>query len=197
MKKAVLLVMSLVLAATFTLAAGLGKGYGNMRQLNKQLSYTEVIKALDLSKEQAEQLLNVITETKEQLAQLEEEYKALLENSKSMTLNEFATQKRELNQKRAEILQNAEKKIADIVKVSQLQNLQQHYMNRFREFAQQYAQKRTMPERMPQRPFGRDGVSPMREKMMNRQFQAVERPGFGLGILLDDDFEEALRAYLQ
>jgi len=193
MKKAVLLVMSLVLAATFTLAAGLGKGYGKMLQLNKQLSYTEIIKALDLSKEQAQQLLNVIDETKEQFAKLENEYKTLLEKSKSMTLNEFATQRRELNQKRAEILQTAERKIADIIKVSQLQNLQQHYMNRFREFAQQYNQRAPMP----QRPFGRDAVTPLREKMMNRQFQAVERPGFGLGILLDDDFEEALRAYLQ
>ncbi|HEY8542497.1 MAG TPA: hypothetical protein VIL29_08935 [Pseudothermotoga sp.] len=203
MKKVAVLVLGLVLVAALSFAGVFGKGYGNMRQINKQLAYTELLKVLDLSKEQAQQLLNVITETKQQLSNLEQEYKTLLEKSKDMTLNELADQRRALNQKRAQILQDAEKKIADILKVSQLENLRNYYFNKMKYYAGQFQQKQL--QQMPARPFDRKDQMPgrfyqqmpMRENMMNRFFDRAQGTGFRLGIILDDDFEETLRAYLQ
>lgn len=204
MRKTVVLVLGLVLVAALSFAGVFNKSYGNMRQINKQLSYTEFIKALDLSKDQAQQLLNVITETKEQLNNLEQEYKALLEKSKDMTLNELSTQRRALNQKRAEILQGAEKKIAEILKVSQLENLRNYYFGKARDYADQLQQRQQIHQ-TPARPFGRadqmpgrsDQQMPLREKFMNRSFVQTPGTGFRFGVLLDDDFEETLKAYLQ
>jgi len=203
-KKVMVLTVSLVLVAALSFAGAFSKGYGNMRQINKQLTYTELIKALDLSKDQAQQLLSVITETKQQLSDLEQNYKALLEKSKDMTLNEFATQRRELNQKRAEILQEAEKKVADILKVSQLENLRSYYFNRFRDYANQFQQRQQI-QQAPARPFGKmnqmprpyNQQVPMHDRYMNRSFNQQPGTGFRLAVLLDDDFEETLRAYLQ
>ncbi len=199
MKKVAVVLVSLVLVAALSFAGVFGKGYGNMRQINKQLNYTEFIKALDLSKDQAQQLLGVITETKQQLNELEQKYQALLEKSKDMTLNEFATEKRALNQERAQILQEAEKKIADILKVSQLENLRNYYFNKFKDYANQFQQRQIQQRQMPLRPFGSKNqipAMPLRDKMMNRSFDNT-KGAFKLAILLDDDFEEALRAYLQ
>lgn len=200
MKKVAVLVLGLVLVAALSFAGVFGKGYGNMRQINKQLAYTELIKVLDLSKEQAKQLLDVITETKQQLSNLEQEYKALLEKSKDMTLNELADQRRALNQKHAQILQDAEEKIADILKVSQLENLRNYYFNKMKDYAGQSQQKQL--QQIPARPW-KDQMPgrfyqqmPMQEKM-NRFFDRAQGTGFRLGIILDDDFEETLRAYLQ
>ncbi|WP_041082565.1 hypothetical protein [Thermotoga profunda] len=200
MKKVAVLVLGLVLVAALSFAGVFGKGYGNMRQINKQLAYTELIKVLNLSKEQAKQLLDVITETKQQLSNLEQEYKALLEKSKDMTLNELADQRRALNQKHAQILQDAEEKIADILKVSQLENLRNYYFNKMKDYAGQSQQKQL--QQIPARPW-KDQIPgrfyqqmPMQEKM-NRFFDRAQGTGFRLGIILDDDFEETLRAYLQ
>lgn len=203
-RKTVVLVLGLILVAALSFAGVFNKSYGNMRQINKQLSYTEFIKALDLSKDQAQQLLNVITETKEQLNNLEQEYKALLEKSKDMTLNELSTQRRALNQKRAEILQGAEKKIAEILKVSQLENLRNYYFDKARDYTNQLQQRQQIHQ-TPARPFGKtnqmsgrsDQQMPLREKFMNRSFAQTPGTGFRFGVLLDDDFEETLKAYLQ
>lgn len=201
MKKTVVLVLGLVLVAVFSFAGVFNKGYGNMRQINKQLTYTELIKALDLSRDQAEQLLNVIVETKEQLNALEEEYEVLLEKSKDMTLNELSTQRRVLNQKRAEILQGAEKKIAEILKVSQLENLRNYYFSKARDYLNQFQQRQKF-QQTPTKPFGRTNkmagrFDQIRQRMMSRSFAQAPNAGFRFPILLDDDFEEAIRSYLQ
>lgn len=201
MKKVVVLVLGLVLVAVFSFAGVFNKGYGNMRQINKQLTYTELIKALDLSRDQAEQLLNVIVETKEQLNALENEYEVLLEKSKDMTLNELSTQRRALNQKRAEILQGAEKKIAEILKVSQLDNLRNYYFNKARDYLNQFQQRQKF-QQAPAKSFGRTNkmagrFGQIRQRMMSRSFAQTPNAGFRFRILLDDGFEEALRSYLQ
>ncbi len=201
MNKTVVLVLGLVLVAVFSFAGVFNKGYGNMRQINKQLTYTELIKALDLSRDQAEQLLNVTVETKEQLNALEKEYEVLLEKSKDMTLKELSTQRRALNQKRAEILQGAEKKIAEILKVSQLENLRNYYFNKARDYLNQFQQRQKF-QQTPAKPFGRSrktagSFDQIRQRMMSRSFAQTPNAGFRFGILLDDDFEEVLRSYLQ
>ncbi|MFN4189990.1 MAG: hypothetical protein ACK4E2_03225 [Pseudothermotoga sp.] len=201
MKKTVVLVLGLVLVAVFSLAGVFNKGYGNMRQINKQLTYIELIKALDLSRDQAEQLLNVIVETKEQLNALEKEYEVLLEKSKDMTLNELSTQRRALNQKRAEILQGAEKKIAEILKVSQLENLRNYYFSKARDCSNQFQQRQKF-QQTPAKPFDRTNkmagrFDQIRQRMMSKSFAQTPNTGFRFQILLGDYFEEVLRSYLQ
>lgn len=201
MKKVVLVLGLVSVVAIFTFAGVFNKGYGNMRQINKQLTYTELIKALDLSRDQAEQLLNIIVETKEQLNALEKEYEVLLEKSKDMTLNELSTQRQALNQKRAEILQGAEKKIAENLKVSQLENLRSYYLNRGRDYTNQFQQRQKLQQTRAGF-FGKTNMiskrfDQIRQRTVKRSFTQARNTGFRFGLLLNDDFEEALRSYLQ
>lgn len=96
-------------------------------QFRQEFSYEEAFKAMNLTKEQAQQLLSSIKDAKTKLEALDNEYKALYEKAKDMTVYEFRTQLRELNQKRAEILRELNQKVAETLKVGQLQCLMEHY----------------------------------------------------------------------
>ncbi|MEN3009228.1 hypothetical protein [Pseudothermotoga sp.] len=96
-------------------------------QFRQQFSYEEAFEAMDLSKEQAQKLLLAIKDAKAKLEGLDKEYKSLYEKAKDMTVYEFRTQIRELNQKRAEVLRELSQKVAETLKVGQLQSLMEHY----------------------------------------------------------------------
>lgn len=96
-------------------------------QFRQEFSYEEAFKAMNLTKEQARQLLDATKDAKAKLEALDKEYKALYEKAKDMTVYEFRTQLRELNQKRAEIMREFNQKVAETLKVGQLQCLMEHY----------------------------------------------------------------------
>lgn len=96
-------------------------------QFRQEFSYEEAFEAMNLTKEQARQLLGSIKDAKAKLEALDKEYKALYEKAKDMTVYEFRTQLRDLNQKRAEILRELNQKVAETLKVGQLQCLMEHY----------------------------------------------------------------------
>ncbi|WP_165276101.1 OmpH family outer membrane protein [Thermotoga sp. Ku-13t] len=96
-------------------------------QARQQFTYEEMFKEMNLTKEQAQQMLDAIKETKTKLEALEEEYKDLYDQSKNMTVYEFRNKLRELNQKRAEILQQLRERIEQTIRIEQLQQLMQTY----------------------------------------------------------------------
>lgn len=140
MKKLLVLTVALVvLAAAMSFAAG-KFNYAPQRfvpewkqpvapryQFRQEFSYEEAFKAMNLTKEQARQLLDATKDAKAKLEALDKEYKALYEKAKDMTVYEFRTQLRELNQKRAEIMREFNQKVAETLKVGQLQCLMEHY----------------------------------------------------------------------
>lgn len=96
-------------------------------QLRQQLTYEQMFKEMNLTKEQAQQLLDAIKEAKTKLEALEKEYKDLYDQSKNMTVYEFKSKVRELNQKRAEIVRQLREKIEQTIRIEQLQQLMQTY----------------------------------------------------------------------
>lgn len=96
-------------------------------QARQQLTYEQMFKEMNLTKEQAQQMLDAIKEAKAKLEALEKEYKDLYDQSKNMTVYEFRNRVRELNQKRAEIMQQLRERIEQTIKMEQLQQLMQTY----------------------------------------------------------------------
>ncbi|WP_448521642.1 hypothetical protein, partial [Pseudothermotoga sp.] len=96
-------------------------------QARQQLTYQEMFKEMNLTKEQAQRILNVVKDANAKLEELEKQYKELYENAKNMSVYEFRTRVRELNQKRAEIIQQMREEIEKTINVEQLQRLMQTY----------------------------------------------------------------------
>jgi F0F1-type ATP synthase membrane subunit b/b' len=69
----------------------------------------------------------VIKDANAKLEELQKQYKELYENAKNMSVYEFRTKVRELNQKRAEIIQQMREEIEKTINVEQLQSLMQTY----------------------------------------------------------------------
>ena len=82
---------------------------------------------MNLTKEQAQRMLKCDQEWKAKLEELQKQYEELYENAKNTSVYEFRTKVRELNQKRAEIVQQLREDIEKTVNVEQLQNLMQTY----------------------------------------------------------------------
>ncbi|AEH51565.1 hypothetical protein [Pseudothermotoga thermarum] len=152
MKKFLAILLVVILASTVVLAAPMmkvksfGPGYGPVKpwfgwqareelrfQEKEQLKeraretlkemYKKAFETGKLTKEQAQQILNIINEAKEKLNALQKEFEELRQKASKMTLNEYRNAVRELNQKRAEITKEAAQKIGDIVTVEQLELL--------------------------------------------------------------------------
>jgi hypothetical protein len=96
-------------------------------QAKQQLTYQEMFKEMNLTKEQAQRILGVIKDANAKLEELQKQYKELYENAKNMSVYEFRTKVRELNQKRAEIMQQMREEIEKTINVEQLQRLMQTY----------------------------------------------------------------------
>ncbi|MBC7122579.1 MAG: hypothetical protein H5T94_05005 [Pseudothermotoga sp.] len=96
-------------------------------QAKQQLTYQEMFKEMNLTKEQAQRILGVIKDANAKLEELQKQYKELYENAKNMSVYEFRTKVRELNQKRAEIMQQMREEIEKTINVEQLQSLMQTY----------------------------------------------------------------------
>jgi Spy/CpxP family protein refolding chaperone len=96
-------------------------------QAKQQLTYQEMFKEMNLTKEQAQRILAVIKDANAKLEELQKQYKELYENAKNMSVYEFRTKVRELNQKRAEIIQQMREEIEKTINVEQLQRLMQTY----------------------------------------------------------------------
>ncbi|MGE0033868.1 MAG: hypothetical protein AB7S45_08365, partial [Pseudothermotoga sp.] len=96
-------------------------------QARPQLSYEEMFKEMNLTKEQAERILSAIKDAKAKLEELEKQYEELQDNAKNMSVYEFRTRVRELNQERAEIVQQLREEIEKTINVEQLQRLMQTY----------------------------------------------------------------------
>lgn len=99
-------------------------------QFRQQFSYEEAFEAMNLTKDQAQKLLSAVEDAKTKLKDLKEEYEALYEKAKDMTVYEFRTQIRELNQKRVEVLKELNQKVAETLKVGQLQRLMEYLRSR-------------------------------------------------------------------
>ena len=82
---------------------------------------------MNLTKEQAQRMLKCDQEWKAKLEELQKQYEELYENAKNTSVYEFRTKVRELNQKRAEIVQQLREDIEKTINVEQLQNLMQTY----------------------------------------------------------------------
>lgn len=72
-------------------------------------------------------MLKCDQEWKAKLEELQKQYEELYENAKNTSVYEFRTKVRELNQKRAEIVQQLREDIEKTINVEQLQNLMQTY----------------------------------------------------------------------
>jgi hypothetical protein len=96
-------------------------------QAKQQLTYQEMFKEMNLTKEQAQRILAVIKDANAKLEELQKQYKELYENAKNMSVYEFRIKVRELNQKRAEIIQQMREEIEKTINVEQLQSLMQTY----------------------------------------------------------------------
>jgi len=96
-------------------------------QTKQQFTYQELFEEMNLTKEQARRILSVIKDAKVKLEELQKQYKELYENSKSMSVYEFRTKVRELNQKLAEIIHQMREEIEKTINVEQLQRLMQTY----------------------------------------------------------------------
>ena len=86
-----------------------------------------MFKEMNLTKEQAQRILAVIKDANAKLEELQKQYKELYENAKNMSVYEFRTKVRELNQKRAEIMHQMREEIEKTINVEQLQSLMQTY----------------------------------------------------------------------
>ncbi len=152
MKKFLIVLLVVVVISTTILAApmvrggfpvgGVKPGFGyrsapqllmqNKQQLFEKLResrpqvYSEYFKAMNLSKEQAKQILEIVNEAKEKLSALEKEYQQLKEQARNMTLNQYRETIRNLNQKRAEIIREANQKIGDVITVEQISALRNY-----------------------------------------------------------------------
>jgi len=198
-KKVFLVTLTVVLVATLSFAGAFGAGFGLRNSTHKQVIYTELIKALDLTEDQAQQLLNAISETKAQLEALESEYEALLEKSKALSLNEFSAERKSLDEKRIDILQEFQAKVENLITVGQLENLKDYINNNANQYRQQiqgrYQQISPAKGRMPAENMPRMGRGDLYGRFGNVRF-GFSGSFVGLGILLDDDFEAALKTYL-
>jgi len=72
-------------------------------------------------------MLKCDQEWKAKLEELQKQYEELYENAKNTSVYEFRTKVRELNQKRAEIVQQLREDIEKTIATEQLQNLMQTY----------------------------------------------------------------------
>ncbi|MFN4191110.1 MAG: hypothetical protein ACK4E2_08945 [Pseudothermotoga sp.] len=90
-----------------------------LKEQAKELS-KEMFQAMNMTKEQAKQILQIVNEAKEKLNALQNQYKELKEKAGTMTLNEYRTAIQQLNQKRAQIIQEMRQKIGDIITVDQI-----------------------------------------------------------------------------
>ena len=147
MKKYVVLTVALVIFSTMIFAAGRFSNLPQTRfqapfvknmpahrqtlapryQPRQQLTYQEMFKEMNLTKEQAQRILNVIKDANAKLEQLQKQYEELYVNAKNMSVYEFRARVRELNQKRAEIMQQMREEIEKTINVEQLQRLMQTY----------------------------------------------------------------------
>jgi len=143
-KRFIVLTVALVILSTMIFAAGRFSNLPQTRfqapfmknvpahrqpwyQPRQQFTYQEMFKEMNLTKEQAQRILNVIKDAKAKLEELEKQYEELYENAKNMSVYEFRARVRELNQKRAEIMQQMREEIEKTINVEQLQRLMQTY----------------------------------------------------------------------
>ncbi len=103
-----------------------------LKEQAKELS-KEMFQAMNMTKEQARQILQIVNEAKEKLNALQNQYKELKEKAGTMTLNEYRAAIQQLNQKRAQIIQETRQKIGDIITVDQINTAwRQLYRERLR-----------------------------------------------------------------
>ncbi len=144
MKRFVVLTVALLILASLSFAGGRFSNIPQTRfqapqmpayrqciapryQAKQQLTYQEMFKEMNLTKEQAQRILGVIKDANAKLEELQKQYKELYENAKNMSVYEFRIKVRELNQKRAEIIQQMREEIEKTINVEQLQSLMQTY----------------------------------------------------------------------
>jgi len=231
MKKKFTLVVSLLALAAVSFAGTFGvfgaygtrPAYNPGNQLKQQFTFTEIIKALELTEDQAQELLDLITEAKDQLNALKEEFASLIDKAEEMTISEFLTAKKELIEKQKQIFETLAKDVADIITVGQMKNLKLYCLKNEQMFAPQYGQvphpraQAQIPQmgygkfdrgqrqqfgmnQLP--PFGANGMAARQQMQSKQGFMAKSNNqfgmyGYGLGMLLDDSFEEALKSYLE
>lgn len=90
-----------------------------LKEQAKELS-KEMFKAMNMTKEQAKQILQIVNEAREKLNALQNQYKELKEKAGNMTLNEYRAAIQQLNQERVQIIQEMRQKIGDIITVDQI-----------------------------------------------------------------------------
>ena len=230
MKKKFTLVVGLLTLAAVSFAGtfgalgayGVGPAYNPGKQLGQQLTFAEIIKALELTEDQAQKLLDLITEAKAQLSALKEEYASLIDKAEEMSISDFLTAKKGLSEKQKEIFETFGKGVADIITIGQIQNLKLYFFKNAQAFAPQYGKKGPQAQaQIPQMgygkfyrgqrqqfgmnqlpPFGANRMAARQQMQAKQQFMAKSKNqfrmyGYGLKMLLDDSFEEALKAYLE
>ncbi len=97
-----------------------------VREIAREM-FKKAFEVMKLTKEQAKKILDVVNEAKEKLSEFQKKFDELREKARTMTLNEYHTAVKELNQERAEIMQEAVQQIGDIITVEQMQLLREYY----------------------------------------------------------------------
>ncbi len=229
MKKKFTLVVGLLALAAVSFAGtfgapgayGVGPAYNPGNQLGQRLTFAEIIKALEPTEDQAQELLDLISEAKAQLSALKEEYASLIDKAEEMSISDFLTAKKELSEKQKEIFKTFGKGVADIITVGQIQNLKLYFFKNAQPFAPQYGKGPQAQAQIPQmgygkfyrgqrQQFGMNQLPPFEANRMaaRQQMQAKQQfmaksnnqfgiYGYGLKMLLNDSFEEALKEYLE
>jgi uncharacterized lipoprotein YehR (DUF1307 family) len=166
---------------------GLGLGFGRpfdseemqeFAEARMKLVFAEVLNAMDLSKEQAEKIYNVLNEAKTELQQIseklmekhEEAYQAAVKGD-DKALDEIKEDIQDLLEERAEIIEEALEKVKSEITVEQLEKLMNQFgfQNRFR--------------------FNEKIAAGIRNRAMNLR-------GYVPGFIFTDEFMEVLQDFI-